>query len=135
MRVALLVVVVALSACSSSSGSNGAEDASTDGPGGGTASCTTPACGGDVVGTWTLQTYCAPAGITAPTDTITFNADGTYSLGGGTAGTWSTSGTSMTNVTTGGASVTESYCVQGDTLVTHIGISKGELTKVRTRVK
>jgi hypothetical protein len=133
MRVALLGAIVVLTACSSSSGSSGATDASTDGPGGGAASCATPACGGDVVGTWTLQTYCAPPGITAPTDTITFNADGTYSLGGGTAGTWSTSGTSLTEVTTGGATVVDQYCVQGGTLVTHIGISKGELTKVRTR--
>jgi hypothetical protein len=124
------LALVACVACSSSSSSGASGDASTDGPGS-TASCSTPACGGDVLGTWTLKDYCAPPGITAPSDTITFNADGTYSLGGGTgsSGNWSTSGTTLT---TGG--VSGSYCVLGDSLVSSYSISKGTLTKIRTRV-
>jgi hypothetical protein len=134
MRILAFVVGIGCAcvlACSSGSSSNGAEDAASDGTGT-TAGCSTPPCGGDVVGTWTLETFCAPPGITAPTDTITFNADGTYSISGGSGGSgnWSTSGNDLT---TGG--VTGSYCVEGDTLVSSYGISKGTLTKVRTRMK
>jgi hypothetical protein len=128
-----LFVIFVMLGCSSGSSSNDAtQDGSVDGPGG-NASCTTAPCGGDVVGAWTLKDYCAPAGITVPSDTINFNADGTYGLGGPGStggGNWSTNGN---NLTTG--TVTGGYCVVGDTLVTSYGISKGTLIKIRTRVK
>ncbi len=141
----LIPVVVACG----SSGSDGAGGVSSGGAGGSSGGggaggaggstagldCNTSPCGGDVLGAWTLADYCAPSGITVPSDTITFFADGTYDLGSGVGtaggtGTWSVSGNELT---TNG--VTGEYCVQGNTLWSQYGTSKGALVKLRTRIQ
>ena len=132
VRVLLPAVLLVPAGCSSSgSGSGGAlSDASTGGTGGGEVSCDTAPCGGDVVGSWTLNDYCAPSGISGvPNDTIEFKSDGTYTLGGSN-GTWSVSGTTLT---TNG--VSGEYCVHGATLVTKTGTQYGTLTKIRLRTQ
>ena len=97
--------------------------------------CGGSACGGDVVGTWQLVTFCGPSCVTSVYDTVEYDADGTY-RGGGYVGTWSTSsGTLVTTVL--GASSGAAYCVSGDRLwterTTNCGSGSGPLGIVRRR--
>jgi hypothetical protein len=100
-------------------GSSGGGGGGDGGGGGGTCtgapaakSCESTPCGGDIVGTWKLVTFCAPSCVKSLSPSIDFGAGGDY--GGGT---WKYGASSNTVTTTvGNASSTASYCVQGDTL-------------------
>jgi hypothetical protein len=97
--------------------------------------CGGNACGGDIVGTWTLVTLCAPSCVSSVSDTVVYEADGTYRVGG-FVGTWTIdSGSLITTVS--GSSSSAAYCVDGDRLwtqrTTNCGTDSGPLTTVRQR--
>lgn len=134
-KVLTLVAVVASSfvvGCSSGDGGGGTGSGACTGEGSATFSGT--ACGGDIVGNWKLVSFGGASCVVSVADTVGYAADGTYSLGG----TWKYGDNDTVVTTSGTASSTASYCVQGDYLWTERGTNCGAgssntLTVIRKR--
>jgi len=133
----LLLCCFSVTACGESTSSD--EDAS-GGPSGG--SCTDPGeancdfepCGGDIVGSWKLITFCAPSCVSSVYDVVSFDADGNYNGG---QGTWEQTGPDGFTITVGAGTASYSYCVSGSIMWTvhgtNCGADSGPVTIVRQR--
>ena len=97
--------------------------------------CGGSACGGDIVGTWQLVTFCGPSCVSSVAETIVLEADGTYRVGGFT-GTWEIDNNRLVTTVSGNSSAA-AFCVDGDRLwtqrTTNCGTDSGPLTDVRQR--
>ena len=91
-----------------------------DDPSGG--SCDGSPCGGDIVGTWKLVTFCAPSCVSSVYETVTFGADGSYNDG---QGTWEYKSDDTFEITVGAGSSVASFCASGGTLWTQHGTNCG----------
>jgi len=125
------LVVVSCGGSSGGSSGSGATCSSSDPV---QATCDGTACGGDIVGTWKLVTFCGPSCVVSVSDTITYGAGGEYSGGG----TWTYGPSNTVTTTVGNASSSAAYCVKGDLLwtqrSTNCGPGQGTiLTIVRRR--
>lgn len=125
------LVGLAIVACSGGGGGSVSDDdggASSAEGGGGTCTsgaptkaCDATPCGGDIVGTWKLVTFCGPKCVTSLAQTTTYGAGGVYNG----SGTWKYGPNNTVITTVGTASATGSYCVQGDTLWINRGTNCG----------
>lgn len=100
----------------------------------GSAGCTFSPCGGDLVGTWSLITFCAPSCVSSVYDQVSFAEDGSYNGG---QGTWESTGSDSFTITVGNATASYSYCVSGGLMWTqhgtNCGTESGPVTIVRQR--
>lgn len=109
----------------------GGDDTTDDSSGGSSVACSDPItdescngapCGGDIVGTWKLVTFCAPSCVSSVYDTVTFGADGSYNNG---QGTWEYVNADTFAITVSGATAQHAYCVEGNRIWTQHGTNCG----------